>query len=216
MATESLLQRIVRWRLEDLLIKYPGLRPTSAAGGSVKVAGVLAFVAEAPGRETVGDEYIVEFLVPDNFPNRVPPVWETGGRIPSSFHKLEDGSLCLGTPTRVRLILAESPSILQFVELCVIPYLYGYSYFERHGILPFGELKHGREGIREDLAALFGADREDAACEFVALAAMRKRSANRQPCPCGSQRRLGQCHHRRVNTLRSRLGRQWFRGGASL
>ena len=30
---------------------------------------------------------------------------------------------------------------------CVILYLYGYSHF----VMPFGELKHGAEGLREDL-----------------------------------------------------------------
>ena len=39
---------------------------------------------------------------------------------------------------------------------CVILYLYGYSHFERYGVMPFGELKHGAEGLREDLASLFG------------------------------------------------------------
>jgi hypothetical protein len=171
----------------------------------------LAFVAEAPGKERVGDEYQIELLVPDGFPERIPSVRETGGRIPTSFHKLHGGALCLGSPTRLRLILTESPSILRFVERCVIPYLYGYSYFERYGILPFGELKHGEEGIREDFASLFGTDRGDSIREFVRLTAMRKRYANKQACPCGSQRRLGRCHHRRVNTLRARLGRHWFR-----
>ena len=46
--------------------------------------------------------------------------------------------------------------------------------------------------------------------EFVRLTAMRKRHANKQACPCGSGRRLGRCHHRRINTLREQLGRRWF------
>ena len=42
---------------------------------------------------------------------------------------------------------------------CVIFYLYGYSHFERYGVMPFDELKHGAEGLREDLASLFGRER---------------------------------------------------------
>lgn len=181
-----------------------------APNGWVKVAGALAFVAEAPGKERISDIYQIELSIPDGSPEWIPSVRETTGRIPRSFHKLDSGALCLGSPTRLRLILTDSPSILQFVERCVIPYLYGYSYFERHGIMPFGELTHGEEGIREDFAALFGTDRTDSIREFVRLTAMRKRHANKQSCPCGSQRRLGRCHHRRVNTLRHRLGRRWF------
>jgi hypothetical protein len=110
----------------------------------------------------------------------------------------------------LRLILSESPSIVRFVERSVIPYLYGYSYFEKHRVMPFGELEHGNEGIRQDLASLFGRNCEDTVDEFVRLAAMRRRHANKKPCPCGSHRRLGRCHHRRVNALRDRLGRHWF------
>jgi SEC-C motif len=175
------------------------------------LVGVLAFVAEASGKERLEDEYQIELSVPGGFPGSVPSVRETGGRIPPSFHKLADGALCLGSPTRLRLILSESPSILRFVERCVIPYLYGYSYFERHGILPFGELDHGDPGIRQDFASIFHIDQEEMVREFVRLTSMRKRHANKQPCPCGSQRRLGRCHYRRVNSLRGRLGRYWFR-----
>ena len=91
---------------------------------------------------------------------------EIGGRIPRSFHKLNNAELCLGAPTRLQLIVAESPSVLRFVERCVIPYLYGYSHFERHGVMPFGELKHGAEGVREDLASLFGTERAESVGEF--------------------------------------------------
>ena len=199
---ESVRERFVRWRLEDLLLKYPGLRLVPATRGWVKLAGVLAFAAEIPGRERIDDEYEVEFAVPETFPEGVPSVRETGQRIPSSFHKLRDGALCLGSPTRLRFILFESPSLLQFVERCVVPYLYGYSYFEMRGTLPFGELKHGAAGIRQDFASIFGIDQEVLVDGFVRLASMRKRHANRRPCPCGSRRRLGRCHHRRVNTLR--------------
>ena len=211
MAPESLRQRFVRWRIDELLVKYSGLRLTPAPHGWVKIAGALAFGAEAPGKERIDDEYQIELSIAHGFPEWIPSVRETGGRIPRSFHKLDDGALCLGSPTRLRLILTESPSILRFVERCVIPYLYGYSYFERHGVMPFGELKHGEDGIREDFASLFGTDRRDTIREFARLTAMRKRHANKQSCPCGSRRRLGQCHHRRVNTLRRRLGGHWFR-----
>ena len=34
-------------------------------------------------------------------------------------------------------------------------------YFERHGTLPFGQLNHGKAGIRQDFASLFGIDRMD-------------------------------------------------------
>ena len=46
--------------------------------------------------------------------------------------------------------------------------------------------------------------------EFLCLTGMKKRVANKHPCPCGSGRRLGRCHCRRVNHLRRTIGRTWF------
>jgi len=208
--TESLRQRFARWRMEELLLKYPGLGGP-ASYTYVNLAGTLFFCAEGPSKERIEDEYKIEILVPLGFPERIPSVREVAGRIPASFHKLEDGSLCLGSPTRLRLVLLDSPSIICFVERCIIPYLYGYSYFEKHATLPFGQLDHGIPGLLQDLASLYGIDRTDIVPEFVRLTSMKKGNANKQPCPCGSQSRLGQCHHRQVNRLRDTLGRNWFR-----
>jgi len=208
--TESLRRQFERWRVEELLCKYPGLRLRPMAASQVIIAGALRFDAEAPGMERIEDEYEVEISIPGRFPKWLPSVRETGGRILPSFHKLDDGSLCLGSPTRLLLLLSESPSILAFVERCVVPYLYGYSFYKNHHTMPFGELSHRQQGIREDLASIFGIERVEAVRGFVRLASIKKRQANRQPCPCGSNLRLGKCHRLRVNDLRSRLGRYWF------
>ena len=172
--------------------------------------GTLAFRATAPGRAPIEEEYQIDLWVPEQYPDRLPEVRETGGRIPPSFHMNHDGTLCLGSPTRLRLVLSEGSSLLRFVERCVVPYLYGHSYFETCGALPFGELPHGAAGILQDLMTLFGTDHREAVPEFLRLAAMTKRQANKMDCPCKSGRRVGRCHHRKINGLRRRLGRHWF------
>jgi hypothetical protein len=102
---------------------------------------------------------------------------------------------------------AESTTLLAFLERCIVPYLYGFSYFERHGVMPFGELEHGRAGLLQDFAALFGVE-EDAAEMCVRLAAMPQRKANRHRCPCGSGLRVGECHNIRLNEIRNGVGRR--------
>jgi len=109
------------------------------------------------------------------------------------------------------LMLAEGLSLVGFVERCVIPYLYRYSYLKMYGEAPFEDLEHGPSGIAEDLRLLLGLKRESEVLPFVRLLAMRKRHANKERCPCGSGSRFGRCHHRLANRLRGRLGRYWFR-----
>jgi hypothetical protein len=182
------------------------------ADGPVRVTGVLAFKASARSLETISDEYHVAIAVPDDFPVVLPAVRETGKRIPRSFHTNPDGTLCLGSPTRIRLLLsAGRPSLRRFIDKCVVPYLYGHSYFEKYKVMPFSELGHGDPGVIQDLASIFGASSDAAVRGFVRLAALSTRIANKAPCPCGSGRRLGTCHNWRVNSLRRQLGRTWFR-----
>mgnify|MGYP001226544551 CR=1 FL=1 len=56
--------------------------------------------------------------------------WETGGRIPRNFHKLEYQALCLVLRIRLRILVGQRPRLIDFVNKCVVPYLYGRKYFE--------------------------------------------------------------------------------------
>lgn len=203
--------RFELWKLDDLLLAYPDLSLRPIVNGVVRLAGTLAFSADAKGLERIDDAYEVEITVPSGFPRQLPLVKETAGRIPTNFHSNDDGSLCLGSPVRQHLELTKNPTLPGFVKFCVIPYLYGFSYREKHGQLPFGELDHGMKGIRQDFAELFGVKAHEAAVRMVGLAGMKRPPANKRPCPCGSGRRLGKCHNRNANVLRKQLGRPWCR-----
>lgn len=210
--TELIREWYETLQVDACLERYPGLRSVPSRDSDLVVGGTLAFRVVGPDREEIADEYEVELRVPHRFPTSLPTARETARRISESYHKLEGDLLCLAAATELRMRLTLSPTLLTLVEGFVIPYLYGHSYFiKHHGKMPYGELSHGDKGIRECLAAMFGARQPNSAEEFLRLAGMKKRVANRQPCPCGSGRRLGRCHNRNVNRLRRRMGRGWFR-----
>jgi hypothetical protein len=208
---EAALSRHDRWRLSALLRQYPTLRIEPSRGDELVLAGKMPFHATGPDGITISDVYSVELSIPSTFPRSLALVRETEGRIPLRYHKLEGNYLCLGTPTEQRLVLATSPTLPFFVSRLLVPYLYGYSYFERYGSMPFGEEDHGDQGIRDHLGRLFHAPATEGVEEFLRLASLKKRSANKFLCPCGSGQRLGRCHNRCVNRLRRSLGTGWFR-----
>jgi hypothetical protein len=205
--TETVAERFRDSEIAALLVRYPGLRLVPSASMGLRVEGMLRFCANGKKTEVIEDGYDVRIEAPENFPQRMALAWETGGRIPPDYHKLTNGALCLGSRVRLRLQMGESPSLLRFVERCVIPYLYGYSYSVKHGAPPFGELAHGELGSLQDLAGLLGVEDLTRAFRYCTLAAAKRRRANKRPCPCGSGRQLGRCHSRRVNALRKRVGR---------
>jgi hypothetical protein len=201
-----------RLEIDILLTRYPGLRLLPVVDDRVRIGGTLLFTADTKGFEPIQDAFDVLISVPETFPAKLPAVKETEGRVPNSFHTNPDGTLCLGSPTRQRLCLVERPTVLAFVEHCVIPYFYNFVHYLKFGILPFGELPHGWEGIFADYAAMFEVLNIPAIVELVRLASLKKRVANKQACPCDSRQRLGKCrHHLKVNGYRDQLGRGWFR-----
>ena len=209
--TRGLQELYENWRLAELLRIFPELSIEPVVNGQTRIAGTLVFSLQYQDLECIDDRYSISIEIPQDFPQRLPRTRETDGRIPKTFHTNTDGTLCLGSPTRLRLALGDNPTLPCYVKKCLLPYLYSFTYFQRHGILPFGQLDHGMKGIRQDYASLFGVGSDNATQEIVRLASLRKRTANKFPCPCGSLRRVGRCHHRRINQLRTQLGRSWLR-----
>ena len=194
--------------------RFPGLRLVPGEAPLILTGGI-EFYAQAPGGQPIRDCYGVRITVPLRFPAQVPRVWNTDRRIPPGFHRLKDGSFCLGSPVRLRLLLGHAYTLPKFIDRCAIPYLYGFSHWERHGVMPFGELDHGFGALVEDYERLFDVSGPEAVISMLVLIGLPRRVANKHSCPCGSGRRLGRCHHKIVNTLRRPLGRRWCRGEAA-
>lgn len=210
MADSTAIETLRYRDVEVLLSKYTRLRIVPTPSEDLLIAGPLAFVCRPANGLSIEDEYNIEMRVPRGFPDDLPSVWEKEERIPKYYHKLSDNSLCLGAPTAIRLRLEKSPSFVTFVDEFVVPYLAGYTHFSKTGKMLYGELAHGEEGIREYFAELFASRTVAGSEEFVRLASLSKRRANKLPCPCDSSRRLGRCHNCVVNHLRRSIGRKWF------
>jgi hypothetical protein len=58
-----------------------------------------------------------------------------------------------------------------------------------------------------DVRRLFHLPQGTDAGEFLRLASLKRRHANKRPCPCRSGRRVGRCHRAVVHEARRRLGR---------
>lgn len=204
-------QRLRDWNVAELLDRHPELSIEEMTGDVLVLSGGLGFDATAPDGSAMRDAFEVRIVVPHDMPKRMPQVWDTGRRIPTSFHRLANGSFCLGSPTRLRLAIGRELSIVTFVDRCLVPYLFSYAHFEKHGTMPFGELDHGDKGLIADFETLFRVRSAEACAGMLSLAGRKKRVANRRACPCKSGMRLGSCHHLYVNDVRARLGRAWCR-----
>lgn len=197
--------------IEAFLDAYPLMRSRPSAKGTVRLVGRLEFSAVTEGAPLVEDEYRIQMDISSPLDRALPQVFEVGGRIPREgrYHVNPDGTLCLGSMLRQRLILGAQPSLVDFVDKCVVPFLYGHSLRESGAAeLPFGELEHGAIGLVDDYRLIFGIADRDGLQGLMRLLAMKRRRANKLRCYCGCGRRFAACsQHRRAHALRRTLTR---------
>lgn len=200
--------------LQEFLSDYPQMRLEPICGDTLTLSGHLNFTATYAEVGTVTDSFLLQIDIPAGFPELVPSVTETGKRIPCAgeFHVNPNRTLCLGSPLRLREKLARNPTLCGFTHSCLIPYLFAVSHILNNGgAMVFDELRHGNPGKLDDYADIFGLSTHQQTMDALRLLGMKKRLANKQPCPCGCRKRLGVCRlHMTLAPLRKLASRRWF------
>ena len=165
---------------------------------------------------TLTDCFELLITVPFGFPKALPNVTELGGRIPRTggFHvNGNDRTLCLGSPLRLLLKLQKQPDLVGFVHECLVPYLYAISKkLKNGGDLVFSELAHGDPGMLHDYKEILKLESDVQVIETLRALTLKKRRANKRPCPCRCGKRLGRCRFNwKVQEFRALASRSWYK-----
>ncbi len=183
---------VIKDHYQELSQKYTGLN-LKQEKGNYFVEGLLSFSA-GNGDNYIEDDFEISIVIPDNYPETPPHVIETKGRIPSDFHTHSSGNtLCLATSFETKRKFFRHKNLIGFVETLLVPYFYAYSFYEKKGEMPFGELSHGAKGIYEYYQDLFGVDDANKLFLFFKIL-VDKSYKGHHPCPCGSGKILRKCH----------------------
>ena len=185
-----------------------------AHGTDTVFEGRLDYRAGPSGNVTIEDSYNLRVSVQADRPHGLPRVCEIGGRIAHTAdnHINPDGSLCLGSPLHVRVEAGREPTLLAFIDRCVIPFLYAASQRAAGDEgFAFGELPHGESGLLQDYEEAFGVQGVEEVSKVLQLLAKKRRIGNKESCPCGCGCRLGRCGlHVRLNRYRAVAPRSFF------
>src|SRR6267378_5314042 len=183
--------------LISFLADYPGMGVVPSRQAGLVLKGRFAFHArQQDGARPIEDNYHLRIDIPPGFPRDLPKVTELDLKIPrtAKHHVNWDGTLCLGSPLRILQKLARRATLNGFAEDCIVPYLYAASHRRIHGgELLFSELAHGRDGELADYVDLFSLKNSAQAKQVLLALGTKKRLANKLPCPCGCEKRLGRC-----------------------
>jgi len=204
MAIDEHKKNLIIEHFRKLKNKFIGLELIETEDGRFIVSGNLSFSHSHDGK-TVEDDYDVEIVIPNDYPQNPPAVKETSNKIPrnkDNHVNPKDGTLCLGAPLAVKRKFAQQRNLLWFVIEQVISFLFLYSYKRDYGLLPFGELSHGAGGLLEYYNDLFSVQDNWQVLGLLKILADDNYRGHAL-CPCGSSKKVRFCHGDLLREIRN-------------
>lgn len=155
----------------------------------------------------VFDSYKIQAGVTAGFPVEEPVVFEIGGRIPriADRHVFpEDGNCCLGV-WEEWILTAPNHRFETFLTGPMHDYFVSQTHFEVNGSWPYGERSHGVLGVLESYADLLGVSPDAKVIADYLHLLSRQKIKGHALCPCGSGKRLRDCHSDDLRRLSQRI-----------
>jgi len=133
---------------------------------------------------------------------RLPETAERYGLELIDLHVYRDQSVCFAAPQKIAGEWASGITVACYIWRYVLPFLYEQAFFDRHGRWPWGELAHGALGLVEWLGRERNPTNGDVMRTILFLrssseearALIQTRARRHHMCPCGSKKRLRDCH----------------------
>ena len=141
------------------------------------------------------DRFSVDIEIPADYPDRLPIVRETRGRIPwiADRHVYTNGTACVLLPEDRWWSFPPDRSFLEYLTTPLHNYFLGQCVVEAGGAWPFSEHRHGLNGVIDFYKERFGTDDAKVVVRLLELV-VSGRFKGHWPCPCGSGKKLRKCH----------------------
>ena len=188
---------------EDVESVYAELHFVHRAGG-IFVTGYYPLFEG----DRVWDRYQVKLQVSQDSPRGIPALYEIGNRIPrkSDRHMEADGKACIVLPDAYWYEHPQGMNMLDFLNGPVRNFFVNQSLIDlgQPNVWKNGEWGHGAEGIVEFYATILGTREPKTILAYLGIL-KRDVIKGHWPCPCGSKRKLRNCHRELINELRTRI-----------
>jgi hypothetical protein len=157
-----------------------------------------------PTGEVTRVGYDIAIILPVDYPRRIPTLYCRDQGLPRDIdrHILSDGRACLCVVSEVRRYLKDNYRLVDFVERLVHPFLVGQYYFDFHGKWPWQDRSHRINGILEAYEELTGLNDLPTIRGFMEILSKERPVKGHWLCPCGSGKRLRDCHSSLYRELR--------------
>ncbi len=153
-----------------------------------------------------GDRFNIEIEFLSDYPSSLPVVKEVGGRIPTIPDRHinpADSSACVCIPDEWCLQRPDK-SFSTFLKGPVYNFFLSQKYFETHGTWPFGERRHGNEGLLDFYKEQFSTEEAYVIKDYLQCLSQ-KTIKGHWDCPCGSKKRIRDCHKEALYILKNKI-----------
>lgn len=186
----------------DLEKKYPDLR-LSIDGDKGLLTGTFPILHN----DIELDRFHIEVRIPADFPEDIPVVYETAGRIPLmvDWHTFKNGNLCVVVPEEW-LLNPDSRSLIAYLDGPLRNFFINHALAEAGQPRPMGERSHGSKGLFEAYGEIVGSTDPKSIVRHLDYCSAKKLKLHWK-CPCGSGKRVSLCHLGHVVALRKKIPR---------
>ncbi len=200
----------------EINLHFPKLYNSKNSVGTVIVQGEIDIVDR---NGIFWESYQVEIHPVNEFPNRYPHVYETGGKIPKigDWHVYDDTHrCCLDVEPEEIIKCLEGLSLVDFIRDEMIPYFFNQTFRRREGYYPNGEYAHNVGGIfqyYDQLLQTLGDPRKTVQ-QMIFIVKLEK-PGRTYDCFCGSKEKFRRCHRHAFEVIK-KLGERVVIGHANL
>lgn len=182
----------------DQLIDYcPNLKIIKADKESYVLEGNVFINAQNTNIQ-LADDFDIEIIIFKDFPNKIPKIKEKSGKIPANFeHINSDGTLCLAIDTEILIYLKKVSNLVEWFKKYVVDFFYTVMYFDRYDTFPYGERRHGLNGIIQFYQEYF-VEKNIFAIWSLLRAINEGKIKGHHLCPCGSKVNCRKCHFEKL------------------
>ena len=161
------------------------------------------------------EDFLIKIIFPNNYPDELPKVYETGNRIKvknANTHFYNNYSACLFYPTERYLHFPENDSFdfKKFLEGPVKSFFFSQLYYIYHNKWPFGQRSHDIKGLLEFYAEKLSIPNNQKSISIVLDYLLKPKIKGHWPCPCGNDK-LRDCHVEKFRFLHNKIPSKNFK-----
>jgi hypothetical protein len=196
---------LLKQEMKEIQTAYPDLHVVYEENDCILIRGSFPLIHDGVAL----DRYLIEIELPQDYPASVPIVREVGGQIPRTidYHIVNDtGQACLFLPDERWRVYPRGTRLVEFLSGPMRNFFLGQSLVRRGQPWPFGQWGHGAQGVYEYYTDLLGTDDLDVILKYLEWLA-KERIKGHWSCPCGSGKRVRNCHFSKLQDLRAKIPR---------